>query len=567
MTILTEDLRLTATFSGYGFGNQITFSHDGGLMVIGAGPHAYPDIPGTAQGAVYIYDTSDFSAPLAVLQPTLLADDYFGYSVSLSADGSLLLVSAPGDDHDREEDPSVFDPSYINDTGMVYVYDLSGTAPLLAGTMQAPDGLTGYDRFGEEIVLSADGTRAMIMAVQPTAVGGAAQVHVYDFSGSTPTFLYTIDTAPAGNPAGGGFGRGMVLSADGTLAAISAPFEMSGTSQGAIYLYDLSGAAPAFVARIAEPATGVRASFGEHMALSADGTVLVASADDVGTAGLFDATRGGSVHVYDLDETGAPTLRMSFTAGDNDVLDQFGQDIALTADGKTLYVGAPGWDGPDLNTTTGDDVNDGAIYVYDISGDAPVLMLMQLESDDPRIPYMGWDIGASGDGSISAGAWNRTPPLDQQVDIYRTEFLTWDRRVGTDGEDELTGSAGSQAMFGASGRDLMSGRAGDDWIDGGRGGDTLRGGAGDDVLIDGFGQDRMIGGAGADTFVLERDGQVDRVIDFETGIDTLDLRSWGATGFADLAVTDLGSATRIAFEDEILLLRGDAPLDSDILFS
>ena len=74
-TTLTETTRLAGTLNGFGFGNRIAFSQDGGLMAVGAGPHAYPGMPGQAQGAVYLYDTADFSTPLAILQPTLLAND------------------------------------------------------------------------------------------------------------------------------------------------------------------------------------------------------------------------------------------------------------------------------------------------------------------------------------------------------------------------------------------------------------------------------------------------------------------------------------------------------------
>jgi serralysin len=57
--------------------------------------------------------------------------------------------------------------------------------------------------------------------------------------------------------------------------------------------------------------------------------------------------------------------------------------------------------------------------------------------------------------------------------------------------------------------------------------DTLQGGAGRDWLHDGAGQDQLSGGAGADVFVFTRDNQTDTVLDFEPGIDKLDLSGWG----------------------------------------
>jgi hypothetical protein len=63
---------------------------------------------------------------------------------------------------------------------------------------------------------------------------------------------------------------------------------------------------------------------------------------------------------------------------------------------------------------------------------------------------------------------------------------------------------------------------------GGHGGDTFIGGAGDDLLYPAFGADRMTGGEGADTFQFRKvsDALVaapDRILDFESGVDKIDL--------------------------------------------
>ncbi|KIT15620.1 DUF4214 domain-containing protein [Jannaschia aquimarina] len=58
-------------------------------------------------------------------------------------------------------------------------------------------------------------------------------------------------------------------------------------------------------------------------------------------------------------------------------------------------------------------------------------------------------------------------------------------------------------------------------------GDEARGGAGDDILIDGNGKDTIYGGAGADLFIIGRDGNLDRIEDFEPGVDRLDLSAMG----------------------------------------
>lgn len=103
---------------------------------------------------------------------------------------------------------------------------------------------------------------------------------------------------------------------------------------------------------------------------------------------------------------------------------------------------------------------------------------------------------------------------------------------GGDGNDTIVGGGGTLDAEGNSGNDLLIGGIGDDTLDGGSGNDTIRGDprgsfiAGDDILIAGSGNDVLEGGGGADTFVFsEADGD-NRILDFEVGVDMIDLQSF-----------------------------------------
>lgn len=86
------------------------------------------------------------------------------------------------------------------------------------------------------------------------------------------------------------------------------------------------------------------------------------------------------------------------------------------------------------------------------------------------------------------------------------------------------------------------------------GDDNVQGKAGVDAIIGGTGTDLLRGGTEADTFVFGTgDGQGigDTIIDFEVGLDTIDL---SATGLAldDLTIIDVGANATIACGTDLI---------------
>jgi Ca2+-binding RTX toxin-like protein len=99
-------------------------------------------------------------------------------------------------------------------------------------------------------------------------------------------------------------------------------------------------------------------------------------------------------------------------------------------------------------------------------------------------------------------------------------------KVGTPGNDTMTGQAGNDALSGGAGNDTLSGLSGNDVLSGSTGNDVLHGGEGNDTLSGGAGKDVLAGGAGRDVFLFDtRPGKasVDRIIDFNVADDTIHL--------------------------------------------
>ena len=116
-----------------------------------------------------------------------------------------------------------------------------------------------------------------------------------------------------------------------------------------------------------------------------------------------------------------------------------------------------------------------------------------------------------------------------------------DTLYGGEGDDTLYGGAGDDTLHGGTERDLLYGEGGKDTLDGGAGDDWLDGGANDDTLTGGAGDDTLTGGRGNDTFIFASGHGEDRIVDFASGSDVIDLSAIvQITGFDDLTVTAEG---------------------------
>lgn len=128
--------------------------------------------------------------------------------------------------------------------------------------------------------------------------------------------------------------------------------------------------------------------FGNYVAVSADGNTVVASAhvDDGST---------GSAYVYRWN--GQSWVEIKLTADDGMASDGFGSSVAVSADGNTVVIGAPNVDTPAANG--------GAAYVFRWNGSAYVQVQKVQPSTLFDNAYFGTSVAVSGDGSrIAVGA-------------------------------------------------------------------------------------------------------------------------------------------------------------------
>ena len=181
----------------------------------------------------------------------------------------------------------------------------------------------------------------------------------------------------------------------------------------------------------------------------------------------------------------------------------------------------------------GNDILDGGWGADLIKGGRGRDLLLGGEGDDTLSGAHGRDILNGGEGD----------------DLLRGGRLT-DQLYGGAGDDTLRGGGGQDSLRGGEGDDILHGGARRDWFWGGPGNDTMYGGAGRDVFhnVDGFlsdaegygddvmyggagydvfnasrGEDTMVGGEGWDLFVFADEIDTTTILDFEVGVDSLDL--------------------------------------------
>jgi serralysin len=211
---------------------------------------------------------------------------------------------------------------------------------------------------------------------------------------------------------------------------------------------------------------------------------------------------------------------------------------------------------------SGDDVVIGNSAANVLSGLNGNDRLFGMAGDDRLYGHAGNDrlYGHAGDDLLYGGAGN-------------------DRLYGHAGNDRLYGGAGNDALAGGDGNDMLAGGAGDDRLYGGAGNDRLYGGPGDDRLFGDAGADLLVGGDGQDLFVFRHandstPGAMDRIRDFTSGVDMIDLRSIDANAnlAGDQAFDFIGAgsfsytAGELNFQNEFLSgdINGDGIADFQV---
>ena len=396
-----------------GFGGSLALSYDGSVLAVGAyaedsaargvGGNQMSEA-GPDSGAVYVFRRGSMWSQEAYIKASNTGiGDWFGASLSLSSDGTVLAVGAPREDSAATGVNGDSDSNAANDSGAVYVFHNTASVWSQEAYLKASNTDAG-DFFGYATQLSADG--ATLVAGAPYEDGALTGIDMnaasntvsnsgaaYVFARGTTAWSQTAYAKSSNTDFDQHFGISVAVSFDGTTFAVGATGEATSatgvngtapnpyvyTDSGAVYIFrkhnDLDGWAQEAYVKASN--TGPHDQFGYALSLSAAGDVLYVGAAEESSNALGiggnqndnSAASAGAVYVLRRYEALWSQEAMGYVKATNtEAGDLFGVSVAASANGVLLAVGASYEDSAatGLGGSQSDNsaLDSGAVYLY-----------------------------------------------------------------------------------------------------------------------------------------------------------------------------------------------------------
>jgi hypothetical protein len=325
---------------GDNFGTSVAVSGDGATVVIGApfedsaaisinGNPASNTAPEAGAAYLFVRDAGNWVQLAYIKAPNAEEDDWFGYSVGLSADGNKILVGAPLEDGAGTGVGGNPANNGLTKAGAAYLFTRSGST--FAGAVYLKASNSGLkDWFGWTVAISGDGSTLAVAAPEEDSIQGGigGNQGTNGLPNSGAVYVFTSSAGPwsqqafikASNPdAEDEFGMALALNGDGSALAVGAAGESSQAEgingsqgdnsfgqAGAAYFFERGAGAWRQQAYLKASNTGKKDRFGDSVAVSADGNVLAVGAllEDSGARAVGgdqtdnSATDSGAAYLY-----------------------------------------------------------------------------------------------------------------------------------------------------------------------------------------------------------------------------------------------------------------------------
>ena len=399
------------------FGNDVRCSSDGNTIVISAQSDGFPGIGKTAVGLVYVYDRlgpdgkfeeSILSASNGIGTNSSTYNDFFGSGIACSADGNTIYVGAIRKRSGGNQ-PCIYIFDRINRVGIQSYFEEVA--------------IIEVEREPLRMVCSLDGNTLFVGNADTSDFPRNFNndlVEVYDRVENDLSNVATINgQLPSGGTQGSSFGRSLACNFDGSSLIVGAPGyswasppAWESQARGAVLVYDREyqvGIGTTFtqVGILSGRDDDPHYEFGWSVACNSDASSIIVGEFEKSIPALgtpdTDGRSGvtGRVHVFDRKNcvgVGTTFTKVGILTGSasNDLDNQFGESLACSADGNTIFVGdiERRWDslGEEYYWYTGQ------VYKFDRQGND----FIETKIINPGYPYndeLGWSIACSVDAS------------------------------------------------------------------------------------------------------------------------------------------------------------------------
>ena len=358
------------------FGTSVSISNDGNLLAVGSNFQFNNN-----KGGIKVYkwdpnlnnNNGDWTNTGELSAQGLSSNDRLGYSVSLSDDGTVLAVGAPGQANGAGN-------GYVD----IYRYTTPDPSFPSASSWTGPQTITppvsDNGNFGHSVSLSGDGS---VLAIgEPKH--GSGLVHVYKFNDGTSVFgLYQSDLlGSAGN--NDDFGWSLSLDYDGDILVVGDPVSNNGSTEdtGSVEIFNDTGGENKFITEGGVVyGTSTQDNFGYSVAVNNAGSIFIGGSPQIDNN---DSTALGKANVFYYLDNGTNKVWTQLGAGGNnnviynegggsttnngngDILgeaddDQTGISVTMNALGDIFGTGA------NFNDTDNTTDNKGQARVFDSS--------------------------------------------------------------------------------------------------------------------------------------------------------------------------------------------------------
>lgn len=262
--------------------------------------------------------------------------------------------------------------------------------------------LNASDLFGNSVTCSADGQRVAVLS--PGHSGGS--IYIYQRSNDVLEYKQTITTS--GLPSGAKLNGRIAMSADGTILIATVSSSISSDTKVAVYKYGSTSWSLYHV--VTSPSGLATDKFGLSLALNANGSQLFIGAANTTVA---TSTNAGTVFVFASNSTGY-TLVATINSPVSGTNYYFGANLAVSSDGIYLVINEPG-----VATS------DGKIHAYHGNNNVWSLMASFQNTTNPGTVHgsFGEGLQINATGTVIAVG----DPLNDkgQVSIYHRSGSLW----------------------------------------------------------------------------------------------------------------------------------------------